>query len=68
MILIQCRSERSRLGSSPTKLVVVGVGVVQIIVVKVLLLAPNSPGSISETSEQKSTTNATDYTSDYSLS
>jgi len=52
MILIQCRSERSRVGGGPTKFVLVGVGVVKIVVVEGLLLAPDSPGSVGEASEQ----------------
>jgi len=52
VILIQRRPERSRIGCSSTKLVLVDVGVVKIVVMKVLLLAPDSPRSVSETSEQ----------------
>jgi len=52
VILIQCRSERSRIGSCTTKFVLVVVGVVEIVVVEVLLLAPDSPRRVGKTGEQ----------------
>lgn len=52
MILIQCRSERSRVGGGATKFVLVVVGVIEIVVVEVLLLAPDSPDRVGQTSEQ----------------
>jgi len=61
MILIQGGAERSRVGRSPAELILVDVGVVQIIVVESLLLAPNSPSSVGQTRKQQSTSNATDH-------
>lgn len=52
VILIQSRSERSRIGGGTTELVLVIVGVIEIVVVEGLLLAPDSPRSVGKTSEQ----------------
>jgi len=68
MVLIQCGTERGRISGGSTEFVLVDIRVIQIIVVKILLLAPNSPGGVGETGEQQSATNTTHYTSNCSLS
>lgn len=52
MILIKGRPKRCRIGAIATNFVLVVVGIVQIIVVKGLLLSPDTPSSVGETSEQ----------------
>ena len=46
MVLIQCRSERSRVGGRTTELVLVVVGIICIVVMESLLPAPDSPCSV----------------------
>lgn len=46
VILIQGRSERSGIGGGTTKFVLVVVGVIEIVVVEVFLLAPDSPRGV----------------------
>lgn len=65
MILVQGRAERRGIGSrGRTGLVLVEVGVVQVIVMKVLLLAPDSPGGISQSSKEQGAANTTNYATD----
>jgi len=63
--LIQSGTERSVVRFwIGTELVLVDIGVVEIIVVRILLLAPDTPGSVSQASEKQSTTNTTNHTTD----
>lgn len=53
VVLIQGRSERGGIGSGGSAgFVLIEVGVVEIIVVKVLLLAPDAPGSVSQSGKK----------------
>jgi len=63
MILIQCGTERSRIGRGSTKFVLIGVGVVQIVVVKILLLAPDAPNGVGQPSKQQSASDTAHNTS-----
>ena len=53
MILVQSRPERGVVGASGcTKFVLVGVGIVEVIIMKVLLLAPDTPSSVCQSRKQ----------------
>lgn len=63
MILIQSGAERSVVRSCCcAELVLIEIRVVEIVVVEVLLLSPDAPGSVSQASEKQSATNTTDHT------
>ena len=61
--MIQSGTERSVIRSRIcAELILVDIWVVEIIVVRILLLAPDTPSSVSQASEKQSTTNTTDHT------
>jgi predicted metalloprotease len=67
MILVESRSERSGIGRRAAEFILVVVGIVEVIVVKILLLAPDSPGSVGQTGKQESTSDSANHTSDCSF-
>lgn len=68
MILVQSGLEWSVVVvSRAAELLVVGVGVVQVVIVKVLLLAPYSPGRVCQGGEDKRTTDSSNDTTDDGL-
>jgi hypothetical protein len=67
MVLIERGPERSGVGRSSTEFVLVVVGVVQIIIMDVLFLSPNSPGSVCQASKQKRASHTTNDASNGSL-
>jgi len=69
MILIEGPLEGSIVRASGcAQFILVEIGVVEIIIMEILLLSPDAPCSIGQSTKQKSTTNAPDHTSNGLLS
>ncbi len=65
MILIQIPLKGRAVRSSRcAEFVLVEVGIIEIIVVQILLLAPDTPGSIGQSRKKQSTTDTTNHTTD----